>query len=249
MNRKFFSGINPCTNGCVYCFSSWDAEPLCPTFDEVERTNTVMYPICDAELIQQSQEYIKNLLTYAEKLDKTVTLSVSTKCVWTDEELKIIADFNKKGRAIIKLAISLSCGKSLYQIEPYASTYQERLSMIKRIKALNIPTNVLLKPILPFIEFEEYVALIDDFIPLCKDFVIGALYVDENSEFYKEYIEGKYQAVIKYCQWQHRNLLYVTHSRYQDIKDYIEQKGGRCYESDKELVEATLQNTKEKDYE
>ncbi len=204
-----------------------------------QQLNKFIYPICDSEISYQSENYLDSLLEMLGKQKGYKVISISTKCNWSDEKLLKLQTFNKihAGEKIIKLSISFSRKNELDKFEPNAISYSDRISLLKKLKNYSIPTVVLIKPILPFVAYEEYKSLIDDCINICKDFVLGPLYVDKQSKFYNKFIYQKYQVEEKYCEWLKSIALCVKSPNYEKIKSYIINSGGTCYDSDAEFLE------------
>lgn len=240
-NRSFFSGNQKCKNGCIYCFSNFTSNELHEELNDLtsQSTKKIIYPICDSEISFQREGYLDCLLDIVGKQNGCKIISISTKSYWSDGELAKLQSFNKRhnGEKIIKLSLSFSRKYELEKFEPHAIPYDDRISLLKRLKIFSIPTAVLIKPILPFVTIEEYESLINDCFQISRDFIIGPLYVDEESAFYKEFIYQKYPTTEKYCEWLKSKALCVKSSNYDIIKAYIINIGGNCYDSDAEFLE------------
>ena len=134
----------------------------------------------------------------------------------------------------------LSCEKSIEILEKNTATYSERINLIKKFTERNIPYFTIIKPVLPFIDFSEYKKIIDDTVSLSPYYVIGDLYVDMESQFYREYIKGtNYMVERKNISWNGENGAWtvVTDDQLKDrIKRYIMQLGGQVFESDKDAI-------------
>ena len=110
---------------------------------------------------------------------------------------------------------------------------------MKRIVDKNIPYITIIKPLLPFIDLKEYLGLIDDTVGICPYYVIGDLYVNEDSQFYKDHIENKFQGHRRPVSWNGKNgdwIVVENAGMREEVAAYIEKKGGVLFESDKEAI-------------
>lgn len=240
-DRSFFCGNQKCKNGCIYCFSNFTFNNYHLELNalSVQSTNQIIYPICDSEILYQHEGYLDSLLDLIGQQKGYKVISISTKSYWSDKELSKLQTFNKvhAGDKVIKLSLSFSRKYELEKFEPAAIPYHDRIVLLKRLKFFSIPTAVIIKPILPFVTLEEYKSLIDDCLPICENFIIGPLYVDDKSGFYKKYIYEKYTTEKKYCEWLKSEVLCVNSANYKKIKAYITKCGCHCYDSDAEFLQ------------
>lgn len=238
MQKTFFHSDHRCTNGCIYCFSDWNATDELALWgkDVYQKDVSIVYPICNSEIIDRDR-FIDQLVEYALKCENKVIFSISTKNRWDECAIQKIKKINEtyQNNLSVKISVSFSCMSRIDIIEPRAIRYESRLELLKRLVSNGIPTSVMLKPILPFVPYEEYVQLVNDCAKICKFFVVGALYVDRGTEFYRQYIEGKWRTVKQHCSWLDTDLEYVYHERYDDIRKYIKSKAA-CYESDEAFI-------------
>lgn len=182
-----------CKNQCQYCFSRWRIDSVNYSFLTDFQQNVVIYPLCDNDITD-----FDRVMKYLEECILAQTgftiLSISTKTRLSNLFLEKIKNFNKKyeKKGFIKLSVSFSCKSLISNIEPDASSYEERLQMLKHLKSLEIPTSAIFKPILPFIEIEEYISMIKDMKEYVNVFILGDLYVNKEDDFYKRYIKDNY---------------------------------------------------------
>ena len=243
LGRAFCSGKNVCENGCKYCFASWrNAPKFSRTVNILSNMGqeSIIYPICDSELLQQGEE-CWDFLSHVMSMPTIKMLCISTKNEWSDAAIsKLIRMSTLHNNCIIKLNISLTCRNNVLDIEPYAASYESRIDLFRRLSKKKIMVGVMLKPLLPFIQAEEYVQIIEEVIPYCNRFVIGDLYVDCATDFYNEYIRDTFLVEKRYCSWMNREVDFVVHPQRQYIKDFICKVGGLVYESDLEQCMSLL---------
>ena len=197
--------------------------------------NTLYYPLCDSEIEDQGQHFLEKIFkTFSGECNSII--SISTKNKWGKESLQSIAEFNKCNAAKIKLSVSVTSKYSLSVIEPSASSYSDRLKLVSSIIEFGIPTTICIKPMLHLVPFNEYKEVVDDFGVVCDHFVLGGLYLNKDSLFYKQHIEGHVDCSIRYCAWLGKECLYYEHPRYSELKQYLLLGGHNCYESDEEYV-------------
>lgn len=247
MDRKFFSNKHKCGSNCKYCFEKWDSYEHYETFDvkKICRDSSIIYPNCDGDFFDYEFDSIISDLCIS---DYKLFISVSTKNGITDKQFKKILELNnyliKKDKGFVKISISFSCSNSINVFEERTLSYYERLELIKRISGTNLKYVTIIKPILPFIPFNEYKRLIDDIFQYSNNFIIGQLYVNTNSEFYHEFIKGKYKLVEKNVSWAKNSLSWKCvedDNLYNQIKNYVISKQGHIFKSDVEYFESIFE--------
>lgn len=235
--RLFCSGHDRCKNGCIYCFSDWSEGQYFGELSAAQAGDvSVVYPICDSEVLYQTEDFFARLCDYAERAAHPVVFSISTKCPWTAEQLNRIAAFNRNYASVIKLAVSFSAMEHLPETEPHALPLEGRLALLSELNARGIPTNILLKPLLPFIDAAEYRRLIFRCAEICRRFVAGDLYVSPGTPFFDTYIGGRYPLLKKYSTWMQKEVTYVRHPDYESILAAVGEAGGQVWESDLAMI-------------
>lgn len=237
LERAFFSGEKPCSNGCGYCFSRWSTPPRfdimpCLSYDDWK----VVYPVCDSEAMRQDAHFWRRVREFLKNHPKCVA-SISTKDEWSDDELdRVDAIRDEAGENSIKISISMSCKTLLGEIEPYASRYAERVGLLGRLAARRICHSLMLKPLLPFVSLDEYVEIVEDVRSVCSDFVTGNLYVDQSTGFFRKYIAGRYHVERRYCEWMKREVDFVPYQKEQELVRYIRSQRLNWHSSDIEFL-------------
>jgi DNA repair photolyase len=248
IKRVFLNFLNKkvCENGCRYCFAKWPLDDS--NYDSLEDygNDVVIYPLCNNDLtpsddIAETEKYLERCLSLQSGFSM---ISISTKTDVSPQFLEWIAAANRRyaGKGLIKLSVSFSCRKAIPEIEPSAASYNDRLSLLKNIKERCIPTSVILKPVLPFIETAEYAEIINDASRYTDAVVLGGLYVNQDTSFYHDYIAAKYKLEEKSVLWlKNKPLWLVVESaeKIKQIKDCCAKKGITYYMSDVEHL-ATL---------
>ena len=242
--RKLYSANTPCHAGCQYCFARWndiyDGQPL---FENVifDNDSIILYPCCDGEFFEQNNiiNKIKDLTNNLQK----VYISVSTKRNLSSEETKCLISLNKwlrnSGKGFVKVSVSVSTKTMLSEIEPNAATYSDRLLIANRLKEAGIYVSLNIKPILPFIADKEYFEILNDFSPYIQDVMLGGLYVNPSSSFYKEYIQDKYSCTKRKVHWLDNcpEWYYVEDEKKTiDIISCAENLGMHVYQSDEDFI-------------
>lgn len=172
--RSFYSGKESCLNGCIYCFAKFVDKKNYLEAEVLPSDTNIIYPICDSEIGFQEGNYLEELIKFFDCAPGTFVVSISTKNFWADADLEKIRNFNLRhsSKKMIKLSVSFSRKYQLELFEPRALCYEGRLNLLQRITFYAIPTCVLIKPILPFVDIDEYHSLVSDCFDICKDFVI-----------------------------------------------------------------------------
>lgn len=249
MHRKLYSSKYGCSNKCLYCFANFEQYSKQELFssNEIEQNFEVIYPSCDSELVIDS-----DLLEYVNKaklLKKYTVLSFSTKKIIPNEILKKIKEINsgllKHDRGFIKISVTITNKTKINELEPNSSSYIERLQSLKSLKEYNIPCSLIIKPVLPFISDNEYYQIIDDISDITDDILIGGLYVDTKSLFFKNYIYDKYPIEKKKIAWLHDKPTwsYVDNNpQLKRIEEYILKNDLNYFDNDLELISSLKKN-------
>lgn len=240
MKRCFISREKECLANCQYCFGKWDSYIKFNCMDNIE-DDTIIYPNCDGNMFDENWEQLLDRLRGIK--NNNIVISVSTKFDIEDNILMQIKELNEqlmKNDSMVKLSVSFSCVTSCSEFERGTSSYDERIMLIKKISSYKIPYFTIIKPILPFINFSEYKKIIDDTIVYSPIYVIGDLYVNENSNFYKQYIYSKnYQINKRNVEWNGDNgaWSFVKNDVLKDeIRQYIQELGGHIFNSDRDAI-------------
>lgn len=240
MNRCFFSRKGECRAKCKYCFGKWNTYIKFADTENI-KDNTIIYPNCDGDAFDVNwRDLIKKIRNLPAK---NIVVSISTKFNLDDKIINDIAKLDQilqRKKGMLKISVSFSCEQSIPVIEKNTATYAERINLVKKITEKNIPYFTVIKPVLPFIDFNEYKKIIDDTIALSPYYVIGDLYVNTESYFFHEYIENmNYRMEQKNVSWNGENgeWMVVRNDKLRnEIKKYIMQLGGRVFESDKDAI-------------
>lgn len=206
MERSFISRKKECSGQCKYCFGKWENYKRMDD-EMISKDELLIYPNCDGDIFDEHfldfSEYV-----YALK-NKNVSFSISTKFCIENFILAKLKELDNHIRSfnsgILKISVSFSCAASSADIEKGVATYEERIDLVKRIYNSDLLSVIIIKPILPFVDVSEYYRIVDDTISFCPYYVLGDLYVDRDTSFYKEYIQDKFMCKKKDVSWNGRN--------------------------------------------
>ena len=239
MNRCFLSNNTACHGGCLYCFSKWQ-EYKKFELQSLSEDNNIIYPNCDGDMFDGN---FRTILKQLQNISQKYSISISTKFAIDERNLQLLKlthnnlQYMKKG--IAKLSVSFSCSNSIRKIEPGTADYEKRISLVKKIFEAGIPYVTIIKPILPFIESEEYYRIVDDTIEYSPYYLIGDLYISESTDFYKKFIKNRYETELKNVNWNGKNgpwRVVIDMEKRKNISDYIISKGGMVFESDEAVM-------------
>ncbi len=246
--RKLYSASKICNSNCKYCFANWNdiySRHSSFTTEAIDDKKAIIYPCCDGEFFMQRIS-IDEIKSFCESMEK-VYVSISTKNLMTSEMIQTIVDLNDYLRAnkkgFVKFSISITTSSSINEIEPNTLPYHERLNLLNEFSKTDVPLSVTIKPILPFIPTEEYINIIDDCSNYVSCVLLGGLYVNRGTDFFKEYIEGQYKTVMRNVSWlpNNTNWEYVLQDdKIRDIARYVKTKGMSVFESDVDLIESLI---------
>ncbi|MCL2321558.1 MAG: hypothetical protein FWC47_05550 [Oscillospiraceae bacterium] len=244
-NRVMLHSLVGCPYKCQYCFAKWEQYQNNISYIENIRNNIIIYPFCDSEVLFQN--HMDNLSVIADKSiheKKRIVISISTKSNLSKSILNDLESVHKKLKingGFIKLGVSFS-NKSIPTIEKGTTQYYERIELLRKLSEYSIKVSVVLKPILPFITVGEYIEIVNETIRFTDKYLLGGLYVQEHTDFYKHYIEGKYITTQRKVEWLTGvSWSYIDSAETQnEIKSYILSQGKFVFDSDQELVESWL---------
>ena len=244
LERKMIHASTTCPYQCQYCFSKWLNYKRPNTITEFI-DDLLIYPFCDSEL--EFQDYKTILFEIAEQVNLNkcrIVISISTKSYLKDDvldELQFLHENLCKYGGGVKVSVSLT-NKTFPDIEKGVASYAERIDLLKKLTNYEMKTSVIVKPILPFVSPEEYIDILDDTCSFSEKFLIGGLYVNKRTDFYKNYIQEKYETVLREVDWlDGENWLYVDSADTQKIiKNHLLAKGKAIFESDRDLIESWL---------
>lgn len=246
--RDFYSGKDKCGLGCLYCFAEIEGfRKLDVVNFQTKNSETeevlIYYPSCDTEFMwsENFDKFISNLINS----DNKAIISISTKGKLRKNLLEKIKTTNdiliNADKGFIKFSVSITNKSMIDVIEPRTSNYQERLDLLKYIQEHNIPSSVILKPILPFIETEEYFEIVNETKEFTNNYLIGGLYVSKENSFYKDFIKDKFEVVDKKADWlQYKPMWSFVESneKINSISHYIISNYKNVFYSDLNLLEA-----------
>jgi len=183
---SFDRSINPyrgCEHGCVYCF----ARPthaylgLSPGLDFETRlfAKTNAASLLERELsapgyaaktiaigtntdpyqpIERNERVMRKVLEVLARTNHPV--AIVTKSALVLRDLDILAPMAKKGLAKVALSVTTLDPVLARKIEPRASSPERRLDAIRRLAEANVPTAVMVAPIIPAINDAEIEAIL-----------------------------------------------------------------------------------------
>ena len=183
MARRLMSLGEQCPFGCAYCFADFTQYQPPPTLGEVAAevplpvSVTALYPGCDADLFASSRWEAELLRCWSLRR----SISVATKASLSRRQLaavsRLAAEMRGEG-AVLKIAVSISTKRRVPEIEPGASTYEQRLETLRRLGHAGLVTSALLRPLLADVCTEEYEEILRDVAPVTHYVVFGDEYLD-----------------------------------------------------------------------
>ena len=243
MERTLYSTNVKCKSGCQYCFAKWESMnvgfPIMSAGDICDYTQLhVIYPSCDSEF-SMKEGLIEILETISNR--KNVVISLSTKQFLTPDILASLARINsnlEERGGFVKVGVSFSSKLLIDTIEPNTASYYERIETLRNIISYNIPSAVVLKPVLPFVSLDEYMNIINDTL-FVQRYLTGGLYINTATDFYKQFIKGQYAVAEKKVNWVCGNnqwLEVCQDSHITRIQGYIKSIGAKEFSSDIDMI-------------
>lgn len=167
-NLNIYKG---CSHGCIYCDSRSDCYRI-ENFDEVKAKGDALL-ILEKELKTKRkkgvigsgamsdpynpQEKIHQLTRKSLILMNKYQFGVSltTKSSLIERDLDILIEIKKHSAVLVLMTITTADDTLASLIEPGASKTSERFETLRKLSSENIPTGILMMPILPFINDTE----------------------------------------------------------------------------------------------
>jgi len=210
--------------------------------DSLSRSNVVIYPVSDSESLFDDIFFDCIERIFGEYNDSII--GISTKNTILFDAIDRIKNTNEKQQSLnsgnfIKINVAFTNINQISEIESGCATYEERIQLLKSLKHHKVPCSVSIKPILPFISIEEYKKIIDDTIVFSNCYVLGDLYVDEGSEFFKNYFQESEKTKLKTVSWLNTKPKWLVaespHIKL-ELHKYIAENNGVSFENDREML-------------
>jgi DNA repair photolyase len=189
MNRLFLTvHAKRCAFGCSYCFAEFSQYDVPPALEEVERGEVdlsevdVVYPACDVDLFAMRGRWA-DVMERSVRLGRSI--SVSTKAALTVEQVDALGMWSQQMRErgrVLKVGVSASTMSRCDEIEPRAALWHERLTVLRQLADVGVPTCLVLKPLLADISLDEYRHMLDQASTHADAVVIGDEYVDDERD-------------------------------------------------------------------
>lgn len=238
MKRIFLHSEDKCKSQCAYCFAKWDDLYVPPVNKEIDCEENVLvyYPTCDTDFSLNPNIYKEIISAYNN--EKSLIFSFSTKNTISSTDIEKLIDLNNEIRhGFVKVSVSFTTKYRIDEIENNTSSYEERIDLLRTLKQKGIKTSVILKPILPFIDNNEYFEILDD-TKFINNYLIGGLYINSNNAFYLNYIQNNYLIANKKVKWCNEAVwkYYEDKEKMNKIMEHIANNGGECFSSDESFL-------------
>jgi hypothetical protein len=248
LERALFAVNRKCSYGCLYCFATFHQytakRHLHALPHSVPEDVDIIYPACDGEFFSDP-EAKKALRQLVQHSGKPMFVSISVKSPITENNIAYIRELNDRlistRRGFVKCSVSVSIKHRLEEIEPRTPKYDARLSAARTLALHGIPRSVNLRPIFPFVTIEEYSEIIGDFAPFTDIFLIGGLYLDEESAFGQSLIENYGQHITQRpVEWlpEHPVWTYCENpEQLHNVEGAIRARQRQAFQSDTEVIQ------------
>lgn len=237
-----------CPYACHYCFARFTQYRNSLTLDQARENPTLLkgvdfiYPACDTDLFAYPEAM--DHLWEIEAMGRSIC--VSTKAAISagtaDEIAKLNKSLNAKGR-FVKIGLSFATKWHIPAIEPRTSSYTDRLEALVVLSQRNVPTSVILKPLLTAIPTQEYLEIVEDTGRTTQAFVVGDEYLDVKS------VEGSRtdssRIERRRVTWAYGEPIWpvrIASEHTKQIRTFLEKRGFACYHSDLDLMTALQKN-------
>jgi DNA repair photolyase len=254
----------PCPFGCRYCYtrggdvglSRVSAEEILSRFQEFLNENSSSFETIqfgyDGDPFARPERGIAML---AQLATTGKHINFSTKALLEDTTIVALRGIKEQidaRGATLSALVSVSCWDSAAVVEPYTPSSQERMLSIARLKEIQIPVFIALRPVLPHIADHEYEQVAEEGLRAdCDGFILGPLYADERGRFVR-FIP---QSILSQIPSRTGTVPWSAHAptwtRYEDsvrlqrLQHMIEQKGGHVFLSSADAMALVRQQGRE----
>lgn len=212
-----------CTHGCIYCDSRSKCYQINHTFEDIEvKKNAV--DLLEQELIHKRKKCMigtgsmtdhympleKQKLLMRHSLEKILQygygVTVLTKSDLVLRDLDLLSQINERTKAVVQMTLTTYDEATCRIVEPHVSTTKKRFEVLRRCKALGIPTVVWMGPVLPYINDTE--DNLHGILNYCLEagvqgimcFGMGLTLRDGNREYFYEQLDRYYPGLTqRYC--------------------------------------------------
>lgn len=238
----------PCVFGCKYCYtrggevglSRVSEQEILRSFHEFARENAEAFDTIqfgyDGDPFARPERGLGMLAEFA-RMGKHVNFS--TKALISEEDVKTlrgIVEQIREGEGTVSALISLSCWESAAVVEPHTPTPAERMLTIERLKGINLPVFISVRPVLPHIADREYERMVEEaLLAGCDGFVLGPLYADTRGRFVRFIPAGVLSqipsktGVVPWSAHAPSWTRYEDSVRLERLGRMIEERGGRVF--------------------
>ena len=239
-----------CMHGCVYCDSRSKCYQFTHPFEDIEvkenapalleqilRTKRKKIMIgtgamCDP--YQPCETELKIIRRCLELIDHYgFGAAVLTKSDRVLRDLDLLADINRKAKAVVQMTLTIADEDLSRKLEPKVCTTRRRYEVLKEFQEAGIPTVVWLTPILPFLtDTEENV---DKILDWCIDagvkgiicWNMGMTLRDGNREYYYQALDRHFPGLTQKYRETYGSSYEVISSRNTELMDMFH---ARCEE-------------------
>jgi len=178
------AGTKGCKLGCLYCFTRDADYERAKRLDELRTRDLldetedadVVQPLCDTEflLLPDWKNYLDELIS------TNKIISFATKAVASEDDVRVLGKLNEvlmhNGR-FLHVGVTIVKLRDWQGIEPKAPSPEQRVQTLRRLWEVGVPTNVLVRPMMPFTTLDELEELTDRTYRFCHGYVSGPLYL------------------------------------------------------------------------
>lgn len=238
-----------CPFGCTYCFAQFEQYVPPSTLIDIEAEPArcanvdILYPACDSDLFARKD--FEEILHRVGAFGKSV--SVSTKAQVGDRAVSALRTLQRtlsSSGAVVKVGISISTKYSVSEIEPSTPGYDARIRSLARLRDENIPSALVLRPLLAEISDLEYEEILDDCSGLTRRVLVGDEWLDQSAKSPRAGILDRVSSVsIARVNWISSRPEWSQRSmpgRVADLRQAAARLGLKLFESDLEIMSDVL---------
>ena len=160
-----------CMHGCIYCDSRSNVYQMNHEFEDVEVKKNALI-LLKKELIKSKPSMIgigsmsdpympieKNLQYVRKSLELIYRYGFGFTCITKSDlilkDLDLLKKINEKTKCVVQMTLTTADDELCKILEPKVCPTSKRVSVLKKLNKNNIPTDVWLTPILPYINDNE----------------------------------------------------------------------------------------------
>lgn len=238
-----------CPFGCTYCFAQFEQYVPPATLADAEADPgrcanvDVLYPACDSDLFARKDfgDILHRVGVFGKSVSVSTKAQIGNRAIYA---LRALQQTLAPSGAVVKVGISISTKYSGPRVEPSTPGYDARLRSLARLREENIPSALVLRPLLAEIPDQEYEEILSDCSGLTNRVLVGDEWLDQSMRSPRARIAASISTVSKAPvdwiptrpEWSRRSMP----GRVENLRQVSSRLGLELFESDLDIMNDVL---------